>query len=501
MNVDPNTCLICERPIARSQWSISETYYECPRCGRYSVTQLGTLNLKWKENNIPWSEQERALLSGCFRSRKLRDEEPPRFLYASKRAGACGDFAEDILATAPHTADELVNATLANLAILANGQYGQWFNIERLTDLSLAYAATIDEADQVYRDLQREGLIDYQPLLNSTRIQITLPGRRRIERLSQTTAPPSASGPTPLAAAERAADINGQVTFGIITIREDEFAAVLQRLQNRRSISGSKRLYEYAMVPTRSGAHVGVAVARSLEQGHLPAQTITQAFIEELNPAWLLLVGIAGAIPSNEFTLGDVLLTSRLHNFAVTAALEGRSEFSATGGPMHQDVERLLAHLPAALEDRLGPWYSEESIGQPKPMLSPPGIPHSLLYGQRDWRRKVSGSLKCHFSDGVPPRLPRFHVAATASSNTLVKDTELAKQWLEYARHIGAIEMELGGVYEAARHAGDGRCRVLGIRGISDIIGYRRSHEWTGYACNSAAAFTNAFIRSGVTEL
>ncbi len=512
MNVDPNICLVCERP-AKSQSSISEHFYECPRCGRYSVTHLGRLNLIYKDNDIRWSPRERALLAGCIRARQLRGEDHPRFLYSARKGtGATGDFVEDLLATAPQTVDELVRATLANLGIIAREQYGQWVKLDRQMDLPLAYATTIDDAHLVFEDLQQAGLIKYEPTLDAILFQITLPGWRLIEQI-RPPAPAASSDncPAPIAdpctvvavdTSDDAASLRGRVTFGVITVREDEFAALLQRFPERRSIRGPKRLYEYAVVPTATGVKVGVAIARLLEQGHGSAQAMAQAFIDELNPSWLLLVGIAGGIPAHEFSLGDVLLSSRLHNFAVSAALEGRSpEFSATGGPMHQDVERLLAHLPTALEGRLGLWNSEEAIGRPKPIVSPPGVAHSTLYGERGWRRKVSNSLLHHFPEGAPPRPPRFHVAATASSNTLVKDTELAKQWLESARHIGAIEMELGGVYDAARHAGAGNCRVLAIRGISDIIGYRRSPAWTEYACNAAASFAHAFIRSGVIEL
>ncbi len=83
------------------------------------------------------------------------------------------------------------------------------------------------------------------------------------------------------------------------------------------------------------------------------------------------------------------------------------------------------------------------------------------------------------------------------SANTLLKDTKLAKLWQRTARHACGVEMELGGVCQAARYLGNGETRVLAIRGLSDIVGYRRAPEWTDFACHSAAAFTHALIRSG----
>ena len=83
------------------------------------------------------------------------------------------------------------------------------------------------------------------------------------------------------------------------------------------------------------------------------------------------------------------------------------------------------------------------------------------------------------------------------SGNTLVKNADLARQWRVAARHAVGVEMELGGVYLAARYGGDGSTRVLAIRGVSDIVGYKRAPEWTEFACRSAAAFTYGLITSG----
>ena len=55
------------------------------------------------------------------------------------------------------------------------------------------------------------------------------------------------------------------------------------------------------------------------------------------------------------------------------------------------------------------------------------------------------------------------------------------------------MEMELAGVYQAAWGY---RKPVLAIRGISDIVGFKRSPEWTRYACHTAAAFLLALLRS-----
>ncbi|TVM02646.1 MAG: hypothetical protein CV087_09260, partial [Candidatus Brocadia sp. WS118] len=294
-------------------------------------------------------------------------------------------------------------------------------------------------------------------------------------------------------------EIRGQVDIGIMTIREDEFLAVLDRFPSRSTVISDRRYYEFAHVATKSGANLGVVIVRFPEQGHGVAQGVARDLIEDLNPPWLFLVGIGGGIPDGEYSLGDVILATRLHDFSVSAAIQDeRSEFNVAGGPMHQDVEALLAHLPA-LNSRLKGWNTQKSIGLKKPPVNISGtLNASEYYGSEDWKNKVRSSLEKNFPYGRKARAPKYHTGPMISSNTLVKDTNLVKQWQESARHTAAVEMELGGVYLAARHGGNRDYRVLAIRGLSDIVGFKRSGDWTTYACHSAAAFTYALILSGV---
>jgi hypothetical protein len=79
-------------------------------------------------------------------------------------------------------------------------------------------------------------------------------------------------------------EIRGKVDVGIITIREDEFAAVLERLKNRSTVQGGRQYYEFARVETRIGGELGVAVVRCLEQGQGEAQSVAWEVIDDLNP-------------------------------------------------------------------------------------------------------------------------------------------------------------------------------------------------------------------------
>jgi nucleoside phosphorylase/serine/threonine protein kinase len=292
----------------------------------------------------------------------------------------------------------------------------------------------------------------------------------------------------------KAKEIKGKVDFGIITIRDDEFAAVLKRFHPEEHAHG-ERLYGITQMPTISTGRYVVATVRCVEQGTGEAQNVANDLINDLDPNWILLVGIGGGVPASEFTLGDVVAATRLHDFCIEATIQDRSpEYSIAGGPMHKSVQTLLAHL-TAMDDMLRGWNAESSIGMSRPgaHLSP-----DTLYGDSEWREKVSRSITKHFGVGVASRQPIVTSGSVASSDRLIKDSDTLKEWQQAARHIQGIEMELAGVYRAARTT-TRDYPVLAIRGISDIVGFKRDDIWLEYACNTAAAFSSALLKATPT--
>lgn len=201
------------------------------------------------------------------------------------------------------------------------------------------------------------------------------------------------------------------------------------------------------------------------------------------------MVGIAGAIPSEDFTLGDVIFSSRIYDYSVEAKkFNERGEFSLTGGPLSKKITSGVAMLSARAE--MASWQdglaSRPSVSSKK----------SKFYGPAKWQEKVRQSVEKHFGRKAETRQPIFFAGPLASSDRLVKDPTTLVPLLQAARHIAAVEMESGGVYRAAQE----RCPMLAVRGISDVVGLRRSDEWTKYACQTAAAATKAYLSTQPVE-
>jgi tetratricopeptide (TPR) repeat protein/nucleoside phosphorylase len=288
-----------------------------------------------------------------------------------------------------------------------------------------------------------------------------------------------------------------KVDIGIITIKEEEFTAITNRLGKWEPLKEYKHIYLYNIIDTPNGFQYRIAVARCLEPGTGNAQSIASDMIDELNPTWLFLVGIAGGVPAPEYSLGDVLLCTRLHDFSVCCITEdGSRSFADSGGPMHRMTKKLLEALPAyssQLEDL--EWNSPAGLRMERPTIDLESSSFTeSLYGDDKWPRDVNESLRRNFSRS---RKPKYLLGPTASSDSLVKSTSLLKTWLSCARDLKNVEMELAGVYRAAEGED---IPILAIRSLSDIVGYKRSPEWTQFACESAASFAICLIQSGVLD-
>jgi nucleoside phosphorylase len=273
-----------------------------------------------------------------------------------------------------------------------------------------------------------------------------------------------------------------KVDFGIITMREDEFEAVLKRFPPTWVIIDGECQYNVAVLQqNRSGKLLHVAIVRTTEPGHSEAQAAATHLQNELDPSCLVLVGIGGAKPESEFTLGDVVAGARLHDFSITAAIANSNvEYAVSGGPAHRRVQNALANL-AATRSFLGDWNSEAAIGKPLP---PVDLTDDNVVGDDSWKEKVRKSLKFRFCSPEGHRPPLATAVTLGSGKVLMKDPALLQQWLEFARDLKVVEMERPGVFAAARSIIGDR-PVLAIRGISDVVGFIRDPRWTEYACHN----------------
>jgi nucleoside phosphorylase len=307
-----------------------------------------------------------------------------------------------------------------------------------------------------------------------------------------TDASPSSSPNTPLAEAEGSSGSavhpqeSTKVDVGIITIRDDEAEAIVNRLSGEPHVSPrTSRHYLIAELGTTV-----VAVLKTNGQGNLQGHSAARDFYDDFRPRWLLLVGIGGGTPSDEFSLGDVVVSTRIVDLRIEARFEDEpTEYLSQGGPLHPEAANLVAGLSLRKAELRG-WNVGTKIGRARPGIELEKL-KTRLYGSKAWRADVKESLETHFKKD---RAPLFVTAAIASSDRLIKDATLLDGWKKHNRDVRAVEMEAAGVYVAAHEKG---MRFIAIRGISDIVGLKRKAEWTAFACETPAAFVVHLLVNG----
>jgi nucleoside phosphorylase len=274
---------------------------------------------------------------------------------------------------------------------------------------------------------------------------------------------------------------------GILTIRDDEFRAVLQAFPNDPSIyRGRHREYAIRTAEAGSGERYTLAVLRQIEQGNGEAQEAARDLIDDLQPSLLLVVGIAGGLPSDDITLGDVVVSTRIVDFSIEARkFEDATSYSIGGGPIAKGIATGLANL-SAREHALGAWVDG------LPTRPPVDLAPRNFYGPTTWKKSVQASLRRFYGKDSITRSPTFAAGPIGSSDRLVKDPLLLIPLLTTSRHLLAVEMESAGAHRATRD----RTPMVAIRGISDIVGFKRNDAWTKYACASAAQFARAYLRT-----
>ena len=284
------------------------------------------------------------------------------------------------------------------------------------------------------------------------------------------------------------------VDYAIISFTSAEFNAMLSRFPTKSSIHlpTPRRAYVFRQIATHTDKVVSVALVRTVTQGLTEAQNIATDIIEDLNPTCILASGIAGAAPSNDIYLGDVVLATYIHDFSLKASTPTGVEQATHGYPVHRQLGNLIAVLPSILDPQ-GEWGSDNALNCPRPRVNPEDI--NDIKGSVAWKQKIKRSIEYHENRDRPT----FVDGPIASSDELIKLETAAQSRQIVDRRILAVEMEAAGIAKACQR-NIGSTPFLVVRAISDIVGLPRREAYTAYACNVAASFTKTLVHLDISE-
>jgi nucleoside phosphorylase/energy-coupling factor transporter ATP-binding protein EcfA2 len=255
-----------------------------------------------------------------------------------------------------------------------------------------------------------------------------------------------------------------RVDFLIVTALEEERDAVLKLLDGAQKLDPiGNDIYTYHSVKVAARTEQGTVgsynaiVMSYFGMGRLRAGTVTANAIHRWRPACVLLVGIAGGVAKRGVKLGDILIAKQIVDYSIQKLKEDKDEARVEVYQLDEQLRFAAESLPRADYENLLPERPDEGI-------------------------------------------PEVHYGDIASGDKVDARGEIVSKFGEEWPRLIGIEMEAAGAAVATLHAAY-RPRFFMVRAVSDLADREKDSpqvgKWREYACNVAAAFAVALLRSG----
>lgn len=204
----------------------------------------------------------------------------------------------------------------------------------------------------------------------------------------------------------------------------------------------------------KEGKRIRVVITQSTHMGMVPASTLTTRLIYNFAPRYVVMTGIAAGI-KGKINMGDAVVAEYVWDYgAGKEAVDGDE-------PIHKNTIQQVALDPqiANMVRRL----SADTSGL--------------------------AEIKKGFQGMKPAFELRLHMGAVATGASVVANPEKVKEIQNQIRDVIAIEMEIFGVYYAARWAISPQPKYIAIKSICDFADQKKDDDFHHYA-----SFTSAKI-------
>lgn len=216
---------------------------------------------------------------------------------------------------------------------------------------------------------------------------------------------------------------------------------------------------------TRDNVEIGkylVIVMPLLGMGRVHAATATGNAITRWHPRYIMLVGIAGGVARQGINIGDILIADQIVDYELQKVTPHKHQ-------IRWDVHRPDPRLLDAYRN-----FKDESWRE-------------LQQVKRPDRRK-----------------PKHHIGPIASGDKVIAFSEILEELLDAWPRLIGVEMEAAGVATAAFQSSEPPGFFM-VRCVSDLANEHKSsaavEKWRSYACDTAASFAIALLKSGPVPL
>jgi nucleoside phosphorylase len=263
--------------------------------------------------------------------------------------------------------------------------------------------------------------------------------------------------------------LDSRVDFVVVTALPEERDAVLDRLPGYRQLppaSDDIRTYFQSDLlvtfPDNSSGTYRIVVMCLLGMGRVQAVTAATDAIRRWRPRYILLIGIAGGIATQNVRIGDILISDQIVDYEL-------QKITSRGPEIRWEIQRADPRLLDA----------------------------SNNYRGENWQELIQ--LKR--PDGMKSKR---HTGPIASGDKVIAFDKVLARYRDVWPKLIGVEMEAGGVATAAFQSTD-RPGFFMVRGVSDLADKDKNssdvEKWRSYACAAAASFAVALLKNGPVPL
>lgn len=197
---------------------------------------------------------------------------------------------------------------------------------------------------------------------------------------------------------------------------------------------------------------IRVVFTQSMHMGMVPAATLTTRLIYNFAPRYIVMTGIAAGI-KGKVNIGDAVVAEYVWDYgAGKEAIDG-------GEAKHKNTIQQVALDP------------------------------QITTMVRRLATDTSGlaEIKRGFQGTKPDSELKIHMGAVATGASVIANSEKVTEIQEQIRDVIAIEMEIFGVYYAARWAVNPKPKYLAIKSICDFADQKKDDDYHYYASYTSA--------------
>jgi len=273
------------------------------------------------------------------------------------------------------------------------------------------------------------------------------------------------------------------VDFAILTGLTEEFMVLKELLPElvEDPDSAGAEIWYRGRIRGKTGVNYEIVAAYQDDMGPLEAHALTGKVIWRWNPAYILLVGIAGSF-DEKVGLGDVIVSQQIFYYDPGKAIGGGIQYRPQGYPCSTTLIRQTEALQVDAE-ALAAW--QESANR----------------SAVEKARRLTGEDAAVGRAALLGHRPKIHFGTVASGSLVIASVELQRKLLALHGKIIGTEMEGAGVLHATFRE-DLPTPAVVIKGISDAADDKKESEdekgyWRDLAKENSVRLALDVVRRG----